>query len=144
MKFDKPERKVAKVFLHCSASDNNSLVGERLVEEIRHWHVDQNKWSDIGYHFLIDKEGGTFKGRNLEICPSAQKGHNTGSIAIMVHGLEEFTGLSMYSLIKLCKQINKAYDGNITFHGHCEVSNKTCPVYDYKTVLRLDEYGKMK
>ena len=32
---------------------------------------------------------------------------------------------------------------NITFHGHCEVSNKTCPVFNYKNVLNLDSLGNI-
>ena len=143
MNFVKPKRKVDKVFIHCSANDNEIFAGHRLYQFIREIHVDQNGWSDVGYHFLIDKVGQVMAGRSLEKIPAAQKGHNTGSIAIMVHGLEDFTGASMEALQKLCKQINEAYDCKLTFHGHCEVSDKACPVFDYKTVLQLDDEGNM-
>ena len=32
---------------------------------------------------------------------------------------------------------------NISFHGHCEVSKKACPVFNYKKVLDLDKYGSL-
>ena len=43
----------------------------------------------------------------------------------------------------LCAEINEVYDGRVTFHGHCEVSPKTCPVLDYKGLLILDRFGRM-
>jgi hypothetical protein len=82
-------------------------------------------------------------GRHLEKTPAAQKGHNAGTIAIMVHGLETFTELSLDACRDLCAEINEACEGRITFHGHCEVSAKTCPVFDYKGLLKLDRLGRM-
>ena len=141
--FSKPEREVNKVYLHCSANDNEAYYGPYLKEFIRKIHVDDNKWSDIGYNLMIDRPGRILMGRSLERTPAAQKGHNTGSISIMVHGLETFTGESMETLTMLCNEINEAYNGKVSFHGHNEVSNKECPVYDYKTVLRLNKKGFM-
>ncbi len=141
MIFKKPRREVNKVFLHCSASDVKSHDN---IETIRKWHVEDNSWSDIGYHYFITKNGTIQEGRPLEKIPSAQKGHNTGSIAICLSGLDIklFTLYQFESLIKLCEEINKSYY-KITFHGHCEVSKKTCPVFDYKQVLDLDDEGYM-
>jgi N-acetylmuramoyl-L-alanine amidase len=142
--FIKPERKVTKVFIHCSANDNPIYAGHRLHQFIYDIHVAQNKWDNIGYHFMIDKVGQVIKGRDIEVTPSAQKGHNRGSIAIMVHGLEEFTLESMVTLRTLCEEINNAYDGDIEFWEHNEVdSNKTCPVFPAKTVLNVDANHKM-
>ena len=139
--FQKPSRNVNTVFVHCSASDNPDHDD---VSVIRKWHLERG-WSDVGYHYFIKKDGTVQKGRSLERNPAAQKGHNTGSIAICVHGLEKdkFTGASLNSLKMLCEEINKSYR-DISFHGHCEVSSKTCPVFDYKLVLNLDEEGYMK
>jgi hypothetical protein len=141
--FTKPKRSVDRVFIHCSASDAYRLEGDILVNEVRRWHVDQNGWADIGYHFLIDKKGKIMAGRPLEKTPSAQFKHNTGTIAIMVHGLKDFSEESLAALKSLCIEINSIYSGEITFHGHCEVSYKACPVFDYKSLLNLDSLGKL-
>jgi N-acetyl-anhydromuramyl-L-alanine amidase AmpD len=140
MEFNKPNRNITEVFLHCSATDNPDHDD---VEVIRKWHTDKG-WSDIGYHFFIRKDGTVDVGRDLEKIPAAQKGHNTNSIAICCHGLlvENFTEVQMDALVKLCQNIDDAYS-YITFHGHCEVSNKTCPVFDYKDILGLDDKGYM-
>ena len=141
MIFTKPNRPVGRVFLHCSASVL-PISGKVLVDEIRKWHLARG-FSDLGYHFLIDKAGAIMSGRSLEQNPAAQKGHNAGAIAIMVHGLEDFPQPMLDACRSLCGAINEAYEGRITFHGHCEVSAKTCPVFGYSALLGLDRYGRM-
>lgn len=143
--FDKPERLVDRVFLHCSASDTEYRADE-LYEFIRQIHVEQNCWSDIGYHFMIDKQGTIMRGREIARIPAAQAPHNHGTIAIMLHGLDfqKFTSAQFDALRMLCNEINDAYQGRITFHGHCEVNkHKTCPVFNYKQILNLDRFGRM-
>lgn len=145
--FTKPKRPVNRVFIHCSASDATGpdYVGQGLVKTIDGWHRAR-EFNGIGYHFVIDKTGAVMAGRGLERTPAAQEGHNSGTIAICVHGLDvsRFTAAEFASLLSLCKEINTAYNGTITFHGHREVNKlKTCPVFDYRKVLGLDQYGRM-
>ena len=142
MAFEKPDRAVDRVFVHCSASDRPEHDD---VEVIRGWHVNDKHWNDIGYHFFIKKDGTIQPGRDLETSPAAQMGHNTGTIAICLHGLviEKFAKAQFKSVIELCKEINSAYQGMVSFHGHCEVSSKSCPVFPYKEVLGLDNHGSM-
>ncbi len=141
MIFKKPKREINKVFIHCSASD---VKAHDNIEIIREWHVEDNGWLDVGYHYFITKNGTIQEGRPLEKVPSAQKGHNTGSIAICLSGdhIDLFTQKQFEALLDLCAQINKSYY-RIAFHGHCEVSEKTCPVFDYKNILELDDEGYM-
>ncbi len=138
--FVKPKREVSRVFIHCSASDRPE---DDTVAVIREWHLARG-WSDIGYHYFIDKAGDLHRGRPLWRSPAAQRGHNKSTIAICVSGLEHFTTESMWTLRELCWYINHAYD-DVTFHGHCEVNKrKTCPVFDYKAELKLDDDGRME
>ena len=138
--FNKPKRAVKKVFIHCSAASRETVD----AKEIDLWHK-QRGWSGIGYHFFIKTDGTLEKGRSLDKVPAAQAGHNTFSIAICLNGLlvDDFKPEQFATLIKLCQEIDHQYSGNITFHGHCEVSAKTCPVFDYKKVLKLSQYGKL-
>lgn len=142
MDFSRPKRAIDRVFLHCSASDFSEHDN---VETLRRWHKERG-WRDVGYHFFIRKDGEVEHGRSLEDPPAAQQGHNTATIAICLHGLkrENFTKLQFESLISLCRDIDRAYDNQLTFHGHCEVSGKTCPVFDYQTVLGLTAAGERK
>lgn len=128
--FLRPKRVVDKVFIHCSASDSPAHDN---VETIRLWHKARG-FNDIGYHFFINKTGNILKGRSVELIPAAQVGHNKNSIAICLGGLNHFSQEQFFSLKKLCAEI-KAVLPKVTFHGHCEVSSKSCPNFDYKKVL---------
>lgn len=139
--FNKPRRAVDRVFLHCSASDNPKHDNVATMDR---WHRERG-WSGVGYHLFIRKDGTLEHGRSLEKTPAAQSGHNKGTIAICLHGLkkERFTSEQFKTLRQLCKEIDFAYGGDITFHGHKEVARKACPVFDYKAVLSLNRYGVM-
>jgi N-acetylmuramoyl-L-alanine amidase len=144
IQFIKPERPVHSVFIHCSASDSETMAGDVLVKTVTAWHKARG-FNPVGYHFLIDKAGKIMPGRSLEEIPAAQQGHNIGSIAICVHGLDvhKFTPEAMQSLRWLCDDINRAYVCQVAFRGHCEVSAKTCPIFDYRAVLNLQPGGRM-
>lgn len=127
------------MFLHCSASEHGD------VERIREWHLERG-WKDIGYHYVILKDGTVEVGRPIEQIPAAQRGHNKGTIAICLIGLYEdrFTPAQRVALVALCNEIDDAYGHEITFHGHNEVAAKACPVIDYRRWLDLDDAGKFQ
>ena len=140
--FEKPSRTVDRVFIHCSDSD---WKHHDDISVIKKWHVEDNGWNDVGYHYFIKRNGTIQKGRDLEITPSSQKGHNNKTISICLHGRERFTKRQFESLRKLCSEIQQLYKGKVTFHGHREVTDeKTCPNFDYVKVLNLDKHGRMK
>ena len=140
--FEKPSRTVDRVFIHCSDSD---WKHHDDISVIRKWHVEDNGWNDVGYHYFIKRNGTIQKGRDLEITPSSQQGHNNKTISICLHGRERFTKRQFESLKKLCLEMNTLYKGKVTFHGHKEVAReKTCPNFDYVKVLNLDKHGRMK
>ena len=138
--FTKPKRHVNRVFIHCSASDNPEHDD---VAVMRRWHLARG-WLDVGYHYFIRKDGICQVGRDIERTPAAQSGNNTGTIAICLHGLDinKFTAAQLNMLKRLCVIIENSYGSKVlTYHGHREVANKACPVFDYKKVLRLDSVG---
>lgn len=143
VRFRKPARKITRIFIHCSASDKPAHDD---IHVIRRWHTDAppqgNGWTDVGYHFFIRKDGAIQEGRSLERIPAAQYRHNTGTIAICVSGLNDFKTVQFDVLRKLCNAILVELP-HVTFHGHCEVSTKECPVFDYKGVLNLNSRGQI-
>ena len=143
MYYEYPKRFINRVFIHCSASDHDHHDD---ISVIKNWHMKRG-WSDVGYHYFIKKDGTIQHGRSLNRHPAAQKGHNLNTIAICLHGLkpENFTCAQFAALQDLCKEIQAKHKGKrgLTFHGHCEVSHKLCPVFDYGTVLNLDDKGNL-
>lgn len=144
--FIKPGRPVRRVFIHCSASDRKAHDN---VETMDQWHREKG-WAGVGYHYFIRKDGTLEVGRDINKVPAAQQdekrtgiGGNRGTIAICLHGLKRFTPAQFNTLQDLCGQIDRAYFGKVTFHGHCEVAYKSCPVFDYKEVLGLGPDGRL-
>lgn len=139
--FTAPKRSIKRVFIHCSASDNPKHDD---ISVIRKWHLERG-FSDVGYHYFIKFDGTIQAGRPIEVSPAAQEGNNANTIAICLAGLtvEAFTQAQFDALRGLCSSIHRALP-NVTFHGHCEVSPKSCPVFDYRKVLDLDVNGAMK
>ena len=142
MLYCKPKRLIKRVFIHCSASDHRHHDDVSVMDR---WHR-QRGWTGVGYHFFIRKDGLIQQGRPLERTPAAQRKHNRYTVAICLHGLSDdlFTEHQFRSLRNLSKQIKLQHNNNITFHGHCEVAAKTCPVFDYKSVLELDYTGRSR
>ena len=150
--FEQPKRRIDRVFLHCSAWDSD-MAGQELLAEIRRWHTspsdtDPSKpWADIGYQYVIDRQGEVMAGRGLERIPAAQAPHNRRTVAICVHGLTFpdtwHMGAQAGAVVSLCGQINQAYHGIVGFWAHNEVANKACPVFDHRALLGLDRWRRM-
>ena len=77
--------------------------------------------------------------------PPPRPGTTAATIAICLHGLtrERFTKAQYRTLVELATAMDDAYAGMLSFHGHCEVSSKSCPVFPYRAVLGLDSHGAM-
>lgn len=138
--FKAPERPVKRVFIHCSDSD---VPAHDNVATIRKWHVKERGWKDIGYTFLITKDGTLHPGRDIEAVPAAQAGHNTNTIAVCLTGRAKFTEAQFETMRSLCASVHEQLP-LVTFHSHKEVSpGKTCPNFCLKTVLGLNAKGEL-
>lgn len=133
-------RNIDKIIIHCSATPPDMDIG---AEEIRRWHVNGNGWSDIGYHYVIKRDGMVDAGRDVEITGAHTKGHNKGSIGIcMVGGIDSegnaqnnFTRRQFKTLENMVRFMKATYK-NATIHGHREFANKACPSFDVQKWLK--------
>ena len=56
-------RDISEIIVHCSATPKGRNVD---TAEIRRWHTEDNGWSDIGYHFVVELDGDIGVGRPQE------------------------------------------------------------------------------
>ena len=49
-----PRSSTEYLVVHCSATKPSMDIGLR---EIKRWHVDDNGWRDVGYHYIIRRNG---------------------------------------------------------------------------------------
>lgn len=100
------------------------------VRAIRKLHRDRG-YDDIGYHFVIDKYGRIWKGRDIEKEGAHVKTDNTNSIGICICGNFEEKAPSSSQIKALEKLIIKLYKkfGKLKILGHKDYSgaDTLCP-----------------
>lgn len=125
-------REINKFIVHCSASPNDRDIG---AAEIYKMHVDGNGWSDIGYHYIIRRDGRIEFGRPIEKIGAHVRGENTGSVGVCLIGLDDFT-VEQFASLKALWQVFKLINPDITQHGHRDFTNqKTCPNFEVRDHL---------
>ena len=99
-------RRVRWVFVHTAAFD-----GPAGVEEIREWHR-QRGWVDIGYHYVVRKNGDVEIGRPLEAVGAHVYGANSQSVGICCEGngdKADHTPVQREALLGLCASLLRKY-----------------------------------
>ena len=128
-------REINSIFVHCTATRPSQDIG---VAKVRAWHKARG-WSDIGYHYLIKRDGTVQKGRSDKRAGAHTKGYNGTSLGVaLVGGISEkgrpqfnYSGAQMKSLETLLQDLCFQYGIEIDqIHGHNEVSSKACPCFD--------------
>ena len=132
-------RKITEIIVHCTATRSDWWSGKPAkakVAEVRKWHVEGNKWKDIGYHYLIDRDGTVVSGRDVETVGAHVKDHNIGTIGVALfggHGSEatdkfedHFTKAQDAALRKLIADLRVRF-GDLKVSGHNEYAAKACP-----------------
>lgn len=138
----KSKRVINEIIVHCTATPEGQDV---TVDSIRQGHLRRG-FSDIGYHYVIYRDGSIHDGRDVNISGAHCTGHNQHSIGVCyVGGLENIpnvpyeklpakdtrTAAQKASLLKLLKELKAVYP-KATIHGHYEYANKACPCFKPK------------
>lgn len=155
-------RYIDKIIVHCSATREGVNV---TVPQIDKMHR-KRKFSQIGYHYVVDLAGNIRVGRPVTMVGAHTTGYNTGSIGICYVGGLDSRGKpkdtrtyqqnnGLYQLIKyLCKiydikevkghrdySPDKNGDGKITKYEWI----KSCPCFDVEQFMeetQLKQYLK--
>lgn len=121
-------RLIDLIVVHCSDSDNPKHDDWRVIKR---WHLERG-FHDIGYHFVIQKDGGIRVGRPLRHAGAHAKGHNRNSIGICLTGKHEFTESQFESLKKLCDNLIEEFGlerQDVVPHRSLN-PKKTCPNFN--------------
>lgn len=126
-------RAIKEIIIHCTATKPSVDWG---VKEIRRCHINDNGWSDIGYHYVIRLNGFIERGRAEWRQGAHCVGHNRHSIGVCyVGGLDQNgnpsdtrTPAQRRAMLTLLKELTQKYHCEI--HGHNEYSTKACPCFN--------------
>lgn len=140
-------RQINEAVIHCTATRPDFMQGfstAAKVSEVRRWHMQDRGWSDIGYHFLIDRSGQVAPGRPVARAGAHVKGHNKDTIGIALFGghgssktdkfEQHFTAAQDAALRKLLSDLKQQY-GFDRVTGHNQWAAKACPGFLVKEWL---------
>lgn len=129
-------RYINEIIVHCSATPEGK---DFTVADIKKWHLARG-FSDVGYHYIIYRDGSINKGRDESKIGAHCTGHNSYSIGVCYIGgvakdgktpKDTRTDAQKKSLLSLLRELQERYP-KATIHGHREFANKACPSFDAK------------
>lgn len=131
-------QEVKFLVVHCSATRAALDIGKKEIDQ---WHRQQG-WLEIGYHFVIRRNGNVETGRPVDRPGAHARGFNHLSLGIcMVGGVaangkdaeNNFTPEQFASLTKLLHEL-KQKSPNAEVLGHRDLPNvhKACPSFDVR------------
>lgn len=126
-------RKIDAIVIHCTAHRDTAYgIG---VAQIRHDHINARGWSDIGYHYVVRRNGEIECGRMESVIGAhCQNGYNQRSIGVAWVGIETPSSQQREAMIKITRDLMLRY--SIPVHmvfGHKEADpdcGKQCPCLD--------------
>ena len=134
LRWRKSKRVIREIIVHCSATPEGK---DYTIDDIRKWHK-QRGFSDIGYHYVVYRDGSVHVGRDVDLIGAHCTGHNTGSIGVCYIGgcdkdgntpKDTRTGKQIDALFDLLVQLRSIYP-NARIYGHRDFANKACPSFD--------------
>lgn len=141
-------RTIKGIIIHATATRAEWMKGASTsakIAEVKRWHVEDRKWSDIGYHFLIDRDGTVAKGRPIEKVGAHVAGHNTGTVGISLFGghgsaesdafADNFTPAQDAALRQFIADLQERF-GPLEVTGHNQYAAKACPGFFVPKWLR--------
>ena len=137
----KSKRTITEIIVHCTATPEGK---DYTVDDIRKWHTTKppqgRGWSDIGYHYVIDRKGHILTGRDVDIIGAHCDGHNAHSIGVVyIGGVSALNGkpkdtrtlAQKAGLIRCLTELKSMYP-QAKIYGHCDFSSKECPCFNAK------------
>jgi N-acetyl-anhydromuramyl-L-alanine amidase AmpD len=141
------------IVVHCTATRpewQSEQSTKAKVSEVKRWHKDRG-WSDIGYHYLIDRDGTIADGRPVERAGAHAKGYNSNSIGIAIFGghggtandefEENFTDAQDRALRRLIAQLQMEFPNINQVVGHNDLPKvtKACPTFKVQRWIKQDK-----
>ncbi|MDS1269680.1 N-acetylmuramoyl-L-alanine amidase [Lipingzhangella sp. LS1_29] len=105
------------------------------VRAIQDFHMDGRGWDDIGYNFLVDREGRAYEGRGWLVTGAHASGFNTSHIGVCFIGSDGEATAAARSTIRAlydeaCRRSGRHLDQ--TWHGGLPGQSTACPGSDLR------------
>lgn len=118
---------INKLIVHHSDSEHKE--GEDVVATIRQWHLDRG-FSDIGYHFVITKDGKIHNGREPIYQGAHTKGANATSLGVCLIGKSDYTFDQFVALGRILSKLEMLFQRKIKVQPHRFFGKTVCPGFE--------------
>jgi len=124
-------RPIEGIVIHCADTPASMDIG---ADEIRAWHRERG-WRDIGYHWVIRRDGTVEAGQPEQEPGAHVAGHNSRTIGVCLVGGKggaNFTAHQWAALEAKVAELVAKYPG-VTVKGHRDYDqHKECPCFDVR------------
>lgn len=108
-----------------------SFSDKEVVQKIAKFHRESRGWADIGYHYLIGRDGRIFEGRPESIQGAHVKHNNKNNLGIsLVGNFNRYSPNSkQYKSLQMLLQMKKRQYSinNAKVYGHRDFNATACP-----------------
>jgi hypothetical protein len=118
---------------HTATPTNDSLTPQQRLRQIQNYQMDTRGWCDIGYNYLISRDGRVWRARGPTTVGAHVANNNTGNIGISVigtHTSTKATATQLCSAAKLLRRLKEAFGISLArtnIKGHRQYGGTVCP-----------------
>lgn len=118
---------------------HSAMLPTEGPRDIQYVHMHRRSFLDIGYHFVIDREGRIYEGRSLTRHGAHVSGHNAGTLGIVLTGNYEILEpmpIQRMRLKGLIQTLQRQYPiTHLAGHGDFAPGKTLCPGKNLEPLL---------
>lgn len=119
---------------HTVTPTNDSMTPQQRLRQIQAFHQSSRGWCDIGYNYLISRDGRVWRGRGPTTVGAHVTNSNTGNVGVSFMGTYISTAPSetqMCQAAKLLRRLHEDFSGvslnRTDVKGHRQFGGTSCP-----------------
>jgi hypothetical protein len=119
---------------HTVTPTNDSMTPQARLRQIQAFHMFSRGWCDIGYNYLVSRDGRIWRGRGATTIGAHVANSNTGNVGISFMGTHTSTApteTQMCNTAKLLRRLHEDFAGvalnRTDVKGHRQYGSTSCP-----------------
>jgi hypothetical protein len=119
---------------HTVTPTNDSLTVPQRLRQIQAFHMSSNGWCDIGYNYLVSRDGRVWRGRGATRVGAHVANANTGNVGISFIGTYTSTApteTQMCNTARLLRRLHMDHSAlaltRTDVKGHRQQGATSCP-----------------
>jgi hypothetical protein len=119
---------------HTVTPTNDSMTAPARLRQIQAFHMFTRGWCDIGYNYLVSRDGRVWRGRGATTIGAHVENNNTGNVGVSFMGTYTSTApteTQMCNAAKLLRRLHEDFAGvalnRTDVKGHRQLGSTSCP-----------------